>query len=187
VALRRPTEPRVPPVKKILDLLVARQGADSRGPNNVRATIGTNRTIGKALSDLSAVLMKGSLEARLREIVILRIGWDSQSVYEFGQHTLFGRQAGLSEDEIYLLSRPISEGRWSAKEQSLIQMTDDIHADDCVSDETWRELKAYFSDEEIIEAMAVAMNWRMVSTLLNSCGVALDEGVPGWPDRRTGG
>jgi hypothetical protein len=29
--------------------------------------------------------------------------------------------------------------------------------------------------------MAATLFYRMVSGLLNSCGVALDDGVPGWP------
>jgi alkylhydroperoxidase family enzyme len=171
-------------VQKVLDLLNERQDRGQPAPNNVRATIGTNRAVGKGLGDLSAILLQqGSLDPRLREIVILRIGWDSQSEYEFGQHTLFGRRAGLSGNEIYLLTRPIAEGDWNAAEEALIQMTDDLHADDCVSEATWAELKSFLSDAEIIEAVAVAMNWRMVSALLNSCGVALDVGVPGWPRR----
>jgi alkylhydroperoxidase family enzyme len=181
VALRRPSYPRVPPVQKILDVLSTRHEPGQPGPYNVRATIGTNRTVGKALGDLSATLQQGSLYPRFREIVILRIGWDAQSEYEFGQHTLYGRRVGLSEDEIYRLTRPLAEGGWGPQEAALIQMTDDIFTDDCVSDSTWAELKAFLSDAEIIEAMAVAANWRMVSTLLNSCGVARDVGVPGWP------
>src|SRR5512145_1061695 len=41
-----------------------------------------------------------TLPPREREILILRIGWLNQSEYEFGQHVLFGRRAGLSDEEI---------------------------------------------------------------------------------------
>ena len=65
--------------------------------DDIGATVGTNRTVGNALGAYARVLQEqGSLDRRLREIVILRIGWDTQSVYEFGQHTLFGGRAGLS-------------------------------------------------------------------------------------------
>ena len=186
MTLRRPSAPRIPPVQKILDVMSERRDMSQPGAYNIAATVGANRKVGKALGAYARVLMEeGSLDPRLREIVILRIGWDTQSVYEFGQHTLFGGKAGLSDEEIYLLTRPISQGKWSSVEQALIQMTDDIYADDCVSDSTWMELKAHLSDADIIEAMAVAMNWRTASTLLNSCGVELDAGVPGWPTARS--
>jgi 4-carboxymuconolactone decarboxylase len=182
VSLRRPSSPRIPPVQRILDVMSERRDMSQPGAYNIGATVGTNRAVGKALSAYARVLMdEGSLDPRLREIVILRIGWDAQSVYEFGQHTLFGGRAGLSDEEIYGLTRPISQGDWGPVERALIQMTDDIYADDCVSDATWSDLKAHLSDADIIEAMAVVMNWRTASTLLNSCGVELDAGVPGWP------
>ena len=47
-----------------------------------------------------AFLVHGLLPAREREIVILRVGWNCRSVYEFGQHTVIGRQAGLTDAEI---------------------------------------------------------------------------------------
>ena len=37
-----------------------------------------------------------TLSPRDREILILRIGWLNRSEYEFGQHVLFARRAGLS-------------------------------------------------------------------------------------------
>jgi len=39
----------------------------------------------------------------------------------------------------------------------------------------------------IIELMGAALCYRVVSGLLNSCGVQLDEGVPGWPERPAAG
>lgn len=39
---------------------------------------------------------ESTLPQREREILILRIGWLSRSAYEFGQHALIGRSAGLT-------------------------------------------------------------------------------------------
>src|SRR5271156_3096787 len=41
-----------------------------------------------------------TLPPRERELLILRIGWLCQSEYEWGQHVLFARAAGLSDTEI---------------------------------------------------------------------------------------
>ena len=40
-----------------------------------------------------------TLPPRERELLILRIGWLCQAEYEWGQHVLFGREAGLTDQE----------------------------------------------------------------------------------------
>ncbi len=179
---RRPTAPCVPPIEKVA--VKAREAMASGPANaiNVLATLATNRTMSKAFGEFAqTVLFRGSVDARLREIVILRMGWNCQAVYEFGQHTLFGRSVGLTDAEIYLITRPISQGTWTDVERALLQMTDDLYADDCVSDATWAELESHFDHSDILEFMFGALCYRLVSGMLNSCGVQLDDGVPGWP------
>jgi len=179
---RRPSTPRVAPIEKVA---VRAREAMANGPANavnVVATLATSRDFNKAFGGFAQTLLfRGSVDARLREIVILRMGWNCQAVYEFGQHTLFGRSVGMTDREIYDVTRPISQGSWGDVERALLQMTDDLYSDDCVGDATWAELESHFDHSAIIEFMGAALCYRMVSGLLNSCGVQLDEGVPGWP------
>lgn len=111
------------------------------------------------------------------------MGYNCQAVYEFGQHTLFGRDAGLTDEEIYCVTRPLTTHEWSAEDRALLQMTDDLYTDDCVSDTTWSELTDLFSVPDVMEFMAAGLCYRVVSGFLNTCGVELDEGVPGWPEK----
>lgn len=179
---RRPTSPRVPPIEAVAVKARLAMADSPANAVNVIATLQTNRTINRSFGEFTQTLLfKGSVDARLREIVILRMGWNCQAVYEFGQHTLFGRSVGLTDSEIYLITRPTDQGGWTDVERALLQMTDDLYSDDCVSDATWAELEGHFDHSEIIEFMAGALCYRLVSGLLNSCGVQLDDGVPGWP------
>ena len=181
---RRPTTPRVEPLAEAVE--AARQAMEGSVVNavNVTATLAHNELVSKGIGRFSmALLFKGNVPPRLREIAILRMGWNCQSVYEFGQHTLFGREAGLTDDEIYWITRPIDQHRWSAEERAVLHMTDDLYDDDCVSDATWVELTGLFSTADVLELMAAALQYRVVSGLLNSCGVQRDDGVPGWPER----
>ena len=113
--------------------------------DHVGATVAHSKVLGKIMSCAQVVMAGSNTEPRLREIVILRMGWDCQSIYEFGQHQLFGRSVGLTDGEIYCLTRPISQGAWGPKEAALIQMVDDLHADDCVSNGTWLALTERWS------------------------------------------
>lgn len=185
--LRRPATPRVPPIEKVAVKAAERAKDSPANAVNVLATLATNRKVSKAFGGFAQMLLfDGSVDARLREIVILRMGWNCQAVYEFGQHTLFGRSVGLTDAEIFLITRPIGLGSWTPVEAALLQMTDDLYTDDCVSDATWAELAKSFDNAEILEFMAAALCYRVVSGLLNSCGVQLDEGVPGWPQPPAG-
>ena len=60
-------------------------------------------------------------------------------------------------------------------------LADDLCQEDCVSDATWAELAKTWTDAQLVELVVCAGFYRMVSGFLNSAGVQLDEGVPGWP------
>ncbi|MGF1597097.1 MAG: carboxymuconolactone decarboxylase family protein [Acidimicrobiales bacterium] len=149
---------------------------------NVMATMAHNRTVSKALGTFAqTMLFEGDLPRRQVEIAVLRMGWNCQAVYEFGQHTLFGRDAGLTDAEIYFTTRPIPQGDWSADDAAILRLVDDLYTDDCVSDGAWDEASKHFSVPDMIHLIAAAGCYRVVSGFLNSAGVQLDEGVPGWP------
>ena len=185
--LRRPAQPRVEPLAWAVDKARERvKTATPMNPVNVSATLANSKVLSKIVGGSAGVVMAGSnTEPRLREFVILRMGWNCQSIYEFGQHQLGALAIGVSQDEIYLLTRPLSQGNWTPAEAALLQMVDDLYADDCVSDATWADLTAQFDTSLIMEYIGAAMSYRMVSAILNSCGVQLDEGVPPWPERPT--
>jgi alkylhydroperoxidase family enzyme len=180
--LRRPATPRVEPIPEVAAKARARMAESPANAVNVLATMAHNKTISKAIGRFAgAVLTETTIPARQRELAILRMGWNCQAVYEFGQHTLFGRDAGLDDNEIYLVTRPLSQGNWSDSDRAVLQATDDLYTDDCLTDATWADLGRHFSVPEVMEIIASACCYRVVSSFLNSCGVQLDEGVPGWP------
>ena len=104
-------------------------------------------------------------------------------MYEFGQHTIIGRRCGLTDDEIAALTRDRDAHPWSDDDRALIALADDLCRDDVVSDDTWSALAGRWSDAELVELLVVAGFYRLVSGFLNSAGVELGPGVPGFPDR----
>ncbi len=179
----RPNTARVQPLPKALEEAQEAMKSSAVNAANVTATLAHNEMVSVGVGRFSRqLLFKGSVSPRLREMVILRMGWNCQSVYEFGQHTLFGLDVGLTAPEIYWLTKSVSEHGWEADEIALLEMVDDLYDDDCVTDATWTKLIEFFSVSEMLEFMAAALQYRLVSGLLNSCGVERDDGVPGWPE-----
>ena len=127
------------------------------------------------------LLRRGLVPAREREIVILRVGWNCQSVYEFGQHQIIGARTGLTGQEISALTKSIGEHAWSPDDAALLLLADDLCRDNVVSDATWAKLVARWNEAELIELVIVAGFYRLVSGFLNTMGVELDPGVPSWP------
>jgi 4-carboxymuconolactone decarboxylase len=187
----RPAYPRIEPIDldAVVDdeLRATLEGAltvDGR-PLNIFGVLAHHPKLLKRFNLLGGFLLnKGLLPERERELVILRVGWNAQAMYEFGQHTIIGRRCGLNDIEIVALTKPVSDHGWSADDQALIALADELAADDCVSDATWAALAGRWSDAELVELLIVAGFYRLVSGFLNSAGVQLDDGVPGFPDRR---
>jgi 4-carboxymuconolactone decarboxylase len=185
----RPTAPRLERVaepsddqRAVLERAGTRPGAD---PLNIFATMVHNRRVADRVVRLGgAFLGKGTVPEREREVVILRVGHRASAVYEFGQHVLIGKRVGLTDDEIAALASNISDHEWSDGDRALVAMVDDLCADDCVSDTTWAALAERWTDEQLVELLFLAGYYRMISGFLNSAGVQLDEGVPGFPDQR---
>lgn len=179
----RPTEPRVPIVEEMAARM--REGSALGGlvrPVHLTAMLAHNRTVSKAVNTFASTFFDPELlDPRLRELLILRMGWDTESAYEFGQHVLAARQVGISEDEIRATTRPVADGPWSPLESVALQAVDEVHADDCVADSTWAELSALVDDATAISIVGVAACYRMVAGILNSLGVQPEPDLPGWP------
>ena len=63
---------------------------------------------------------------------------------------------------------------------SLLQAADELHSDTHVSNETWKELTNYFDTKQLMDIVFTVGQYNLVSMALNSFGVQLDEGLPGW-------
>lgn len=181
----RPTEPRIDPIvdpddelAEILSTALTHDGT----PLNIFGVLGHHPKLLKRFNLMGGFLLnKGLLPEREREIVILRVGWNARARYEFGQHTVIGGAAGLHDAEIEALTRDPSEHDWSPDDRALIALADELADDDCVTDETWSRLAERWTTAELVELLVLAGFYRLVSGFLNSAGVELDEGIPGFP------
>ena len=183
----RPTAPRIAPLVDLTEELQVIMGGGINSPAgtplNIFGTIAHHPKLLKRFMNFAGLFLnKGLLPAREREIVILRVGWNCQSVYEFGQHTVIGQRVGLTMSEIVELTKQSTEHQWSARDQALIAMSDELCADNCVSTTTWEELRAFWTEAELVELVMVAGTYRLVSGFLNTMGVELDADTPGWPE-----
>ena len=125
------------------------------------------------------VLWDSSLPPRERELVILRMGWNCQSGYEFGQHRRIGQEAGLSLAEVERVKAGPDHEAWTAHESALLRATDELHSDAFISDATWSALAETYDRQQLMDVVFAAGQYNLVSMALNTLGVQLEPGTPG--------
>ncbi|MEY2451014.1 MAG: hypothetical protein QOD92_588 [Acidimicrobiaceae bacterium] len=127
-------------------------------------------------------LLSGKLPSRERELLILRTGWRCQSVYEWGQHVIIGRAAGVTDDEIERLKAGPDAPGWDPFDAALVRAADELHDDACITDATWATLSARYDVAQLTEVPMVVGQYHLVSFTLNSLGVQREPGVPGFDE-----
>ncbi|NMI00116.1 carboxymuconolactone decarboxylase family protein [Pseudonocardia acidicola] len=126
---------------------------------------------------------RGVLPARTREIVVLRTAWRINSRYEWGQHVLIAREAGLTEPEIARLARPEPFAPDSDDADALlVRFVDELVDFTDVTDPTWDALSARHTVEETFELVMLVGLYRMAGGFLNVTGVQPEPYLPTWPD-----
>jgi 4-carboxymuconolactone decarboxylase len=148
---------------------------------NVLATIARHPKLLKRWNAFgNHVLFKSTLPARDREILILRIGWLCRSAYEWGQHVIIGRRAGLTDAEIERIRQGADGAGWTPFEAALVRAADELHADAFIGDATWTALAERYDTRQLMDVVFTVGQYNLVSMALNSFGVQLDEGVGGF-------
>lgn len=128
------------------------------------------------------VLMKSELPPREREILILRTGWNCRSGYEWGQHEVIGRAAGLTDEEMLRITRGPDAQGWDPFEAALLRAADELFSDAFISDATWSALAERYNTQQMMDVVFTVGQYNLVAMALNSLGVQLEEGYNGLPE-----
>ncbi len=121
------------------------------------------------------------LDPRLRELLILRVGWRTRCRYEWAQHARMARAAGVTEEEVAAVaSDPVGE-TWGDLDRDLLCAVDQMIDGHCVEDATWGRLTGHFDERQLLEMLFVVGTYLCLALVLNSVGLEPDVG-PG--DRR---
>jgi alkylhydroperoxidase family enzyme len=137
-----------------------------------------------ALNDLLATMLwRGTLDARLRELAIMRIGWLTSSDYEWTQHWRVAQGLGVSADDLLGVRDWQGYQAFGPAERAVLAATDDVVHDGAVSAESWAVCQREFgADPAVLVELVTAIGaWRMVASILHSLQVPLEDGVASWP------
>jgi alkylhydroperoxidase family enzyme len=70
--------------------------------------------------------------------------------------------------------------RLTDAERLLVQATDELHRDACLSDATWQSLSQVYNQTQLMDLVFTVGQYNLVSMALNSFGVQLDDDLEGF-------
>jgi alkylhydroperoxidase family enzyme len=132
---------------------------------------------------LATMLWRGLLDPRLRELVIMRIGWLTASEYEWTQHWRVAQGLGVSAEDLLGVRDWQAYEAFGSAERAVLAATDDVVRDGAVSAASWSACQHEFgADPAVLVELVTAIGaWRMVASILHSLQVPLEDGVASWP------
>ncbi len=150
---------------------------------NVFRTLLHHPKVAKAVNDLLLTLLGGGnqLDARLRELLIMRIGWATGCDYEWTQHWKIALQSGLSEEEVLAVKEWQTATCLTNEDRQILAATDETLITGMISEETWKRCTEFLNAAQMLELNVAIGAWRLISQLARSAGIELEEGVESWP------
>ena len=123
-------------------------------PINLYKLLSNSPGMARAFHGLGGYIRhKSVLDARLREMAIIQVGWMTQSEYEFTHHVKIGREFGVSDDDVRGVIAE-TEGRPSgldALTRAVLRGAREMVSDLAMSDATFAEIHATLSAEHMTD------------------------------------
>jgi alkylhydroperoxidase family enzyme len=157
--------------------IFSRMSPDTRSLNVFRTFAHHPKLLRHWLGFAGYLLRSSTLEPRLRELVVLRVGWRCGSPYEWGQHVVIGRMTGISDADLQRLVAGSDADGWTAEEAAALHATDELMERHTLCDATWVRLAAHFSTQQVLDLIFLVGQYVLVSTALNALRVERDDGL----------
>jgi alkylhydroperoxidase family enzyme len=125
------------------------------------------------------LLDPGAITLRERELVILRTTARCGSEYEWGVHvTFFAAAAGFTAAQLAAtVEGPADDPVWSPRERLLLALCDALHDQARVPDPLWSALAEELDAAQLIELLALAGQYHMISFLTNAARIEPEPGA----------
>jgi 4-carboxymuconolactone decarboxylase len=192
-----PSSPRIPPLPTdewSEDAVAALRGAYGdaaadgllsdapdiqRMPNVLTTLMHHPKLVGPFLAYNATLLRAGALDSRLRELMVLRVAWRTQSAYEWAQHVRLAPRSEITTDEIDAIAAGADADAWSPLEADVLRATDQLLDHYRIDDDTWARLTAQLDERQLMEVTFVVGTYTCLAMAFNSFGIELDPELDG--------
>ena len=158
---------------------------ESMASLNVYRTLLRHPQLASAVNHLLTTLLftGNKLDVRLRELLIMRIGWTTGAKYEWTQHWRVAHvMLNIPEQDLVATRDWKNASCLSDADRAILAATDETLDKGMISDATWKACASHLkTPQERIELVVAIGNWTMFSQLLKSLKIPLEDGVSAWP------
>lgn len=125
-----------------------------------------------------AILLQQKLDARLRELAILRVARLSQAPYEWTQHVAIAEGVGVPAEQIAALEGDDGAAAcFGERERLVLAATDELVRNADVGDETWAALGRHLDARELIELVVAVGFYMLMARVMRASRIDLDAAV----------
>ncbi|WP_192871670.1 carboxymuconolactone decarboxylase family protein [Variovorax sp. JS1663] len=121
---------------------------------------------------LTAVRNQTGVPADLRELIILRVAVLNGAGFEFDAHVPHARKAGVSTEKIEAVRSASLPDVFAPLERLVLELTDAMTREIVVPDALMERLQRHFDAKGLVEVVATAAAYNMVSRLLVALNVS---------------
>jgi 4-carboxymuconolactone decarboxylase len=121
------------------------------------------------------LLMKAHLDARFRELAILRIAQLLGARYEWAQHVPIAMGTGLTRDQIKELESWRESSLFGDEEKTVLGYTEEVVRDSRPREETFAAASNFLDHSSLVELTLSIGYWSMVAKLLKTFRVDVEE------------
>lgn len=174
--------PDSPEVREFYDLIERTSGGLS--VLNVFKVMAHTPRLMRAWWDMMIVaLSRLELDARLRELAILRLFQRLHCGYGFAHHVRLGRRVGVSAEEVDALAEN-ELASFSDVERAVLRYTDSVTEMRADAPELARGLLEHLTERDVVELTFCIANWNLMARLLIPLEVELEPSIvselPAW-------
>jgi alkylhydroperoxidase family enzyme len=126
--------------------------ARGTAPLNLHRTYSNAPKLARASLAVAQALRYDAIVARAdKELIILRATQLARGDYQFGQHRRLAISCGITEEQIASLPKWRESKLFSDRQRAVLAFADAMVSPDGVDDATFDAMKAYYSNQEIVE------------------------------------
>jgi len=145
-------------------------------PLNVfRMMAKTPANFNSLLEFASTILFSLELDARKREIAVLRVAYTTGSNYEWVQHIQVAKQVGVTDQEIEIIGAEDPVSGLDDEGNLLCRVADEISRDVRLSDQALASIMKLYGERQAAELILCCSYFNMLSRILESTRVPLEE------------
>ena len=142
---------------------------------NVLGTLAQHPALMQAYHTFNGhILYTNTLDARQRELLVLRVAARRGAEYEWRQHVFIARDLGFTDADIERVAEGPHADGWSPIDAAMLRAVDELVADAQIADDTWAVLAGELDRHQLMDLVFTVGAYDLLAMAFKSFGVEVD-------------